>query len=82
MPRSELYGVVIEHVDVIYHAGGRRWLTLNGACRAAAREQLREHIRENMGDNYDYDFDVRLHSLITYLAKRHRRRFRKEKMLP
>lgn len=80
MKRNDLFGVVIENVDVVYHAAGRRWLTLNGACRAAAREQVSEHLKENIGEEYRRETEIRLLKIIKYLAKRQKRRYYKNRI--
>lgn len=80
---------------VVYRAAGRRWLTLRGACNAAAREKIKARCEcessepgYSHGNGYpgyicqyhsDHDYYQRL---IKRLARRYARAMFKNSLLP
>lgn len=53
----------------VYRAAGRRWLTLKGACSAAARKRLSDAMESN-GDEWDADWYRPRHRRLTALYLR------------
>ena len=56
----------------VYRAAGRRWLTLDGACRAAARAYVRTATRERGYEAHEYPAE-RYYRAVTILPKRAKR---------
>lgn len=65
---------------VVYRGGGRRWFTLNAACRAQAFAKIRRRYgRAATGEDYDHDETLRRVRIARTLAHLYRRQFEVER---
>jgi hypothetical protein len=77
-PGGEAEVMVSVEPAIVYRAAGRRWLTLKGACSAAARRRLLENLKDS-GDEWDSEWYTPRHRRLTCL---YLRAFKKEFTMP